>query len=136
VSDIRQTDKEKKMRRILPKILKLILIISIVSSVFFVLNKNIKKSIIALIIIVFLSVIIGFLIITKILVKQPVYGIVSEKSSHANIYVIPEETATIKFIAENGETVRIIGEKDQFYLIETDAKGSRGWAKKENILLE
>ena len=135
ISGIKQEDKEKKIKKSLLEIFKIILIISIVPALFFALKKRIKKSIIALFIIV-LAVIIGFLIVTKVLIKQPVYGIVSDGAYAADIYVIPEESATIKFSVKSGETVRIIGEKDQFYLIETDSKGSRGWSKKENIILE
>jgi hypothetical protein len=135
VSDIKQPDKEKKIKKLLLEIFKIILIISIIPSLFFLLKKKIKKSIIALVVIVFLSVIIGFFVITKIFVKQSVYGIVSEGSSPVNVYVIPEEFGAIKFIVENEETVRIIGEKEQFFLIETYDKGNRGWVKKENIIL-
>jgi len=135
VSGTTQADKEKKVKKNLLEIFKIILIITIIPSLFFVLKKKIKKSIIALLIIV-LAATIGFLIITKVLIKQPVYGIVNDTSFSASIYVIPEESATIKFSVENGEAVRIIGEKDQFYLIEIDNKGNRGWAKKENIIVE
>lgn len=134
VSDLAQADREKKARKILLDIFKIILIISIAPALFFVLKKKIKKSIIAILIIVVISVIIGFLVITRVLATQPVYGIIG--SGAINVYVIPEEEASVRFILEDGEAVRIIGEKGQFYLIESVGKGSRGWAKKENIILE
>ena len=128
-------DKEKKIKKNLLDIFKIILIISIVSSLFFVLKKKVKKSIIAFLLITFFCVI-CFLLITNIIVKQPVYGIVSVGSGYANIYTIPEESAAVRFTLEYGKAVRIIGEKGQFYLIEVEDAGSRGWAKKENIILE
>ena len=136
VSDIKPADKEKKINKIALEIFKIILIISVVPALFFVLKKKIKKTIIALLITVLLCVIIVFFIITKIFAEQPVYGIVIDSQAAANTYVIPEESGAVKFSVEKGETVRIIGEKDKFYLIETNAKSGRGWMKKENIILE
>ncbi len=131
-----QTDKEKKIREILLKIFKIILLISIVPAFFFLIKKKIKKPIIILIIAITLIVIILFFILTKTFVKEPVYGIIGDSAYPLNIYVIPEESAAVKFTVEKGENVEIIGEKEQFYLIETSGNGSKGWIKKENIILE
>ena len=131
-----RADSEQTGKNLLEKI-KIIFIIFIVTSLFFVVKKRIKKSIIVLLIIV-LSGAIVFFVITKVLIKQPVYGIVNDLSSPVSVYVIPETEGpgAVKFSVENGETVRIIGEKDRFYLIETSNKLSRGWIKKENIIME
>ena len=136
VPEAAQADNEKTRKNLLEKI-KIIFIIFIVTSLFFVVKKRIKKSVITFLIII-LFVAVGFLIITKVFIKQPVYGIVSDISSPVSVYVIPETegSGAVKFSVENNETVRIIGEKDCFYLIETDTRGNRGWIKKENIIME
>jgi len=134
--DIIQADREEKIKKILFEIFRIILIISIIPSLVFVLKKKNKKSIIALLVIVLLSVIIGFFIITKILIKEPVYGIVIEDSVSVNVYVLPEEFVNVRFTMESGGLVRIIGEKGEFFLIETTDKANRGWIRKENILTE
>lgn len=126
-ADIVKTVFKDKKDNIL-KIIIYIPMLLLLPGIFFAAGKKYKIAVLFAITAVSFTVVAGFPY------KEPIYGEISEaggKSPFVPVYIIPEETSSVKFYLPVGSEFKIINQKEGYFLIETPDQ-AEGWIKKEN----